>query len=90
MLTVNCEGNTIYDRGIDYAVVPHVSRPFNCTEFTEEERSDALNERIADMDPDFIYFSAHERAFEDIGTYRLPERYECVAEIPGLYRRVSE
>ncbi len=88
MLSVNSEGNTIYDRGIDYEVLPHVSRPFNIADVEPSERQAALDERIADMDPDYIYFSAHERETEDISVYRLPEIYEPLAGVAGMYQKI--
>ena len=87
MLTINCEGNTVYDRGIDYEVLPHISRPFNTTEYEPGERNDAINERIEDMNPDYVYFAAHERAYEDIGKYKLPAGYTQVSGFEGLFHR---
>ncbi len=87
-LSVNCEGNTIYDRGIDYEVLPHVSRPFNIADVAKDERQAALNERIADMEPDYIYFSAHERNLEDISVYHLPENYEPLTGVAGMYHKI--
>lgn len=87
-LSVNCEGNTIYDRGIDYEVLPHVSRPFNIADVAKDERQAALDERIADMEPDYIYFSAHERNLEDISVYHLPENYEPLTGVAGMYHKI--
>ena len=88
MLTVNCEGNTVYDRAIDYEVLPHISRPLNTTEYAPEDRNAAINEAVADMNPDYVYFSAHERAYEDIGRYTLPAAYQRVKGFDGLFHRV--
>ena len=87
MLTVNCEGNTVYDRAIDYEVLPHISRPLNVTEYGPNERNAAILERVADMNPEYVYFSAHERAYEDIGRYTLPAEYQQVEGFDGLFHR---
>ncbi len=87
MLSVNCEGNTIYDRGIDYEVLPNISRPLNIVEIAPDQRQEALDQRISDLDPDYIYFSAHERAVEDISVYRLPDNYEPLNGVLGMFHK---
>ena len=87
MLSVNCEGNTIYDRGIDYEVLPNISRPLNIVEIAPDQRQEALDQRISELDPDYIYFSAHERAVEDISVYRLPDNYEPLNGVLGMFHK---
>ncbi len=87
MLAVNCEGNTIYDRGLDYEVLPHISKPINVADFAANERPGALQQMIQEMDPDYVYFTAHERAYEDISTYELPAEYEALDGVDGMFRK---
>ena len=44
---------------------------------------------IREMDPNYVYFTAHERAFEDISAYELPEEYEPVAGVAGMFQKAE-
>lgn len=87
VVVVHCEENSVYQRGMDYEFIPLVARPYNVTNFDEADRDAELTDRINTYEPDFIYFSAHERQYEDVLVYTIPENYDAVDGVDGLYRK---
>ena len=87
IVIVQCEENSVYSRGMDYEVIPLVSRPYNVTAFDEADRDAELTDRLNTYEPDYIYFSAHEREYEDISLYTIPDNYAKVDGVEGLFRK---
>ncbi len=87
ILIVDDHGNSVYSRSLDYEVIPFVAMEFVASEIEKEDRTQRLYDTIDDERPDYVYFSAHEREFEDTDMYRLPEDYENVNGATGLYKR---
>ncbi len=86
MMIVNNDENTMYSRSMDYEVIPSVSMPFNTTNYSESEAEEELLNLANEYKFDYIYFTKHEREYEDISKYVLPEEYtEDLME--GLYVR---
>lgn len=85
VVIVNNSENDMYARSMDYEVIPLVSRPFNSAGYESEgEIRDAFLEKIADVNPDYIYFTEHERA-EHADLYDIPTEYRAHESIKGLY-----
>ena len=91
ILIVNDIGNTVYSRSMDYELIPLVARQFNMAEYEAGERKDLLTQRVLDSEPEYVYFTAHERAADDLGSdpaaiFPLPEEYTQTS-VSGLYKR---
>lgn len=85
VVIVNNSENDMYSRSMDYEVIPLVSRPFNSAGYESEgEIRDAFLEKIADVNPDYIYFTEHER-LEHANLYDIPTAYRAHESIEGLY-----
>ena len=91
IMTVNDSENDMYSRTLDYELIPHISRPLNMSLYSDPaERQQAIDAKINEVNPDFIYFSDHERAAEDVTRYLLPDRYYAVEGVTGLYSRRAQ
>ena len=87
IMIVTPRNNTIYDRGMDYEVIPCISKPFYAGDYAEEARSAEFTSRVEEGRYDFIYFAARERAAEDVSKYEIPSEYLPDPSIEGLYFR---
>lgn len=61
IMIVTPRNNTIYDRGMDYEVIPCISKPFYAGDYAEEARSAEFTSRVEEGRYDFIYFAASGR-----------------------------
>lgn len=88
VMVVNDSENDMYSRSLDYELIPHISRPVNvCAYESMSEKQQAIDNKIAEENPDYIYFSLHERGTEDVSVYYLPDKYHPIEGVEGLYGR---
>ena len=88
VMVVNDSENDMYSRSLDYELIPHISRPLDMALYDNpEEKQRAFLTKISDENPDYIYFSKHERIAEDVDFYPIPENYRPVEGVEGLFGR---